>query len=278
MVQNTAAKSPNQHTILLNPVDGKTEKLTKEEVTSAKKKIEVALKGKKINFNAINLRATNRGKIAVDLSSKEEIKAAIDQLNEVTGIIGFTAVDIPKKLPRLMIKNIPVEYHPENLVESLSDNYPLINEVLTKNPNEVIKHIITLKNEHRQTSSIVIETSPNVRKILMSENKIKLGMCVYEIADQLRVIQCGKCMKFGHGTKFCRSSVDVCGVCGNNHCTKNCPRNESNCNDISKSCSNCANQRRFSTQSANHGAGDKSKCPFYLEQLERLKQQIDYGN
>ena len=33
VVQNTVAKSPNQHTILLNPVDGKTEKLTKEEVT-----------------------------------------------------------------------------------------------------------------------------------------------------------------------------------------------------------------------------------------------------
>ena len=52
---------------------------------------------KKINFNAAKLRATNKGKIAVEtLSSQDGIKAAINQLNKITGIIGYTAMDIPK--------------------------------------------------------------------------------------------------------------------------------------------------------------------------------------
>ena len=87
VVPNNQIKSSNQHSILLNSTTDKNEKLTREEVASTKKKIEVALAGKKIHFNAVKLRATNKGEIAVDLSSKDEIKAAINQLNEITGII-----------------------------------------------------------------------------------------------------------------------------------------------------------------------------------------------
>ena len=50
-----------------------------------------------MNLNAVKLRATNKGKIAVEtLSSQDGIKAAINQLNKITGIIGYTAIDIPK--------------------------------------------------------------------------------------------------------------------------------------------------------------------------------------
>ena len=73
--------------------------------------------------------------------------------------------------------------------------------ISSENIIETLKVVTILKNKFRNNCSIIIETTPNTRKIVMNEGKVKLGMCVYEIADHLSVTQCKKCNKFGHITK-----------------------------------------------------------------------------
>ena len=104
------------HTIILEPPTKQIEKLTRGQIITAQKKIESAFEGREMNLNAIQLKPINKGEIAV----------AMQQLNELTETTGFIAVDIPKKLPRLMIKNVRLDYLPENLTEKLAQKYPLI--------------------------------------------------------------------------------------------------------------------------------------------------------
>ena len=161
--------------------------------------------------------------------------------------------------------------------------------VLQKDSKESLKHVITLKNEQRKVSSIIIEISPNIRKILLSECKVKIGMCEYEICGQVRVTQCNRCLKTGHIAKYCRSKSDICGICSLDHTTKSCPplnglptlylNHEKYRNLREKNCSNSSNHKRFQYQADTHGSIDKHKCPFFVKnQCLNLQQQIDYGS
>ena len=105
------------------------EKLTRRQMITAQKKIESAFEGREMNVNSIQLKPITKGKIAIQLCSEKHKSVAIQQLNQLTETTGFIA--IPKKLPRLMIKNVPLDYLPENLTEKLAQKYPLMYDLLS---------------------------------------------------------------------------------------------------------------------------------------------------
>ena len=207
-----------------------------------------------MNLNAIQLKPINKGEIAV----------AMQQLNELTETTEFIAVDIPKKLPRLMIKNVQLDYLPENLTAKLAQKYPLIYDLLSSEDTiETFKVVTILKNVCRNNSSIIIETTPNIRKMSMNEGKVKLGMRVYEIVDPLSVAQCNKCNKCGHIAKYCRAENETCGMCSASHSSKACAHyNERflTTNDRKtnmKNGSNCSNHRKYQHNAFSRGSMGK---------------------
>ena len=140
-----------------------------------------------------------------------------------------------------------------------------------------------LKSNLWNASSIILQVSPNVRKILLKSDKVKLGMCVYPIEDYVGLMQCYSCLKYGHLAAHCRNKTSTCGICSQNHSTKNCPNYDIRKSDHaaysnldSKKCSNCANHHKYKLRASSHGASDLLSCPFYKEQREIYQRQIDY--
>ena len=131
-------------------------------------------------------------------------------------------VQADKKMPRMIIKNIRLEFISDDIIQTIFHEYPVIADLLTSNTNDKIKVITILKNDSKQTGSIILEVSPNIRKILIKGNRVKLGMCVYPIFDNLRLNLCSICMRTGHIAKYCRSLNNTCGICSLNHVTKTC--------------------------------------------------------
>ena len=111
--------------------------------------------------------------MVVELNSEQHKEIALQQLNNIQHITGFTASNIQTKLPRMIIKNNQLEFIPDKT------------NLLTSNTNDKIKVITVLKNDSKKTSSIIIEVSQNIRKILIKGSRVKLGMCVYPSFDNL---------------------------------------------------------------------------------------------
>ena len=65
-------------------------------------------------------------------SVSDHKQIAITQLNQVAAQTGYTARSIPKKLPRLIIKNIPMDYLPSDIPAKLIQEYPEILQLITK--------------------------------------------------------------------------------------------------------------------------------------------------
>ena len=245
-------------------------------MNEVKSKIENALKNQVIKINALKIRPTNSGKIALEVASAEN-EEAINQLN--TEVTGYTAKEIPKKYPRLIIKNIPNDMLPSDIIETINTGYTEINNI----ENKEMKVVTVLKSNRWNGSSVIIQVSPNVRKILIKSDKVKLGMCVYPIEDYVQLMQCYKCWKFGHLAAHCHNPVYVCGICSQSHDTKTCQYYNIRKTGLeeyleleNKTCSNCANNKKHKASANSHGASDLLTCPFDKEQRQSYQRQIEY--
>ena len=74
-------------------------------------------------------------------------------------------------------------------------------------------------------------------------------------------VRCYKCQKFQHTSRTCRSSHDVCGLCGGKHRTKLCVEKRNKNEDITLNCSNC--QGAHSTAS--------NKCPVRKASIKKIQ-------
>ena len=267
----------------MKPKESTDQRLSELELSQFKQKIEETYKSNNIqlNFNVMKIQPLSNGAVALQVPSNEEAKEAVKQLNFESESLGYKASEGTKRNPRLMIKNIPSGFIPENIIESILNNNSEIKDT-QQDANSTLKHIVTLNSDKSKTSSIVIEVSPKLRKIIIKTNKIKLGMCIYKIVDYIRILQCNNCLKYGHHQKNCNSEKKVCGNCSLDHEMKTCPLGlaEQKTPNMSsgKKCSNCCNHYHFKSHASSHGSFDRLECPsfknYYMKQ-QKLTQYHD---
>ena len=125
----------------------------------------------------MKIRPTNSGQIAVEVASEAETKEAIDQLNTVADVTGYTAKGIPKKHPRLIIKNIPNDRLPADIIDTLNRNYEEINNLEAKD----MKVVTILENnpsEFRQSETGYV-CLPNRRLYTAIAMLLVLEICAF---------------------------------------------------------------------------------------------------
>lgn len=81
--------------------------------------------------------------------------------------------------------------------------------------------------------NVVLEVSPDLYRLLV-DRKLRIGYQVVWALDQSPIVQCYRCMGYGHFVKECRSPDPGCGHCAGNHDSRQCPRKPD-----TPSCINC---------------------------------------
>lgn len=121
----------------------------------------------------------------------------------------------------------------------------------------------------RRTTSCVIEVPPGIRSFLLKEGLVFINYSVCRISDYIRVLQCFKCLAFGHFAAKCRFAP-LCGHCAGGHETKACPRD-----DADSVCGNC--KRWTSLEAQRHSALDSRYCPILRKRKDERIKIINYG-
>ena len=122
--------------------------------------------------------------------------------------------------------------------------------------------------QNKKTVSCVFEVSPAARKVLLKRGKVYLRYAACPLADHVRVVQCFKCLAFGHFAADCKG-LPSCGHCAGAHEMRECK-----VRDSKPKCANC--ERHFGPQSdCAHSAMDASKCAILIR---RIKDRIAYIN
>lgn len=232
----------------------KSSSITKETLCKILKPADCALKIKKITH------ARDCGvRIEAHAPDIEKIKA-----HPAIAGAGLEVRDNIKSNPRIIVHGVPVEISAEEIEKEL------IAQNLDDDLAKELKVIYIFKPKmDRRSVSCVIELRSAARRALMNRERIFLRYAACTFADHIRVVQCYRCMFFGHIMRDCKNEPS-CGHCAGAHEKKECTKK-----DEPPKCINCVRHNTVNND-IKHSATDAASCLWLGRKIEDKIAYIDY--
>lgn len=190
-------------------------------------------------------------KIIVGLRSKEDqirMKERIGQMGK-----NLTVEEVKNKDPLLVLKDVLLINTDEDVLKALKNQNREIFRDLDKGENRVeIRYRRRARNPH--TGHIVISTSPKIWQRAVEAGVVHIDLQKVRVADQSPLVQCTRCLAYGHGRRFCTETEDLCSHCGGPHLRMRCPEWMAN------SAPTCRNCTKAKMDQAEHSAFSED-CP-----------------
>lgn len=151
------------------------------------------------------------------------------------------------------------------------DKAQFVKDLVKQNLNGVGEEDVRLVHRSpaggRKSSVAVIEVPPDKRRILLNQGRVYLEWFSCRVTDHLHILQCFRCLGFGHIAKNCSAADDTCGHCGGKHESRACPKTGA------RKCYNCDRAKMSAT---NHSALDLSACPILQQKISDKSRMIQY--
>ena len=255
-----AAVSP-RHVIAIYPKGGSIYKSSDE--TKAALVISMVPVKEKLKIRAVK-KIGNNG-LLIETTTKEDMTKIIQ--NERLKAAGLVAGPVAKKRPQIIIYDVPKEISDNNLLSSLRRQNLEGMDKETVKDGVVILH--KKVNKDSETSNYIVEAKTEIRNKLINQGRVFIGWHSLRVRDYINVSRCYKCQDYGHVSKHCRATCDICGHCGTEgHTYNTCPNKNKD-----PKCINCKKRGR------EHEHSTRSRvCPSYSIALENHISRIDYDS
>ncbi|GBP95346.1 hypothetical protein EVAR_85930_1 [Eumeta japonica] len=162
-------------------------------------------------------------------------------------------------------------YHKDaDIIENvLAQNKHLVKDI---NLKEVTIRVRYRKRARNQLQCHpVLELSPSVHKRFLEAGKLYIDLQKVAVYDQSPLVQCAKCLGFGHTKAVCGEKTATCSYCADKtHEWEKCPRRKQN---EEPKCKNCW-ENGIKTE-ANHEAFS-NKCKVRQKWDEIARSRIAY--
>lgn len=123
------------------------------------------------------------------------------------------------------------------------------------------------RNPHQ--SHVVLRVSPKLWKRATDKGRLYTDIQQVAVEDQTPLIQCSRCLEYGHGRKNCKESDNRCHYCGDHHIQAQCPNRLAG---LPQTCSNCKKRNHFN---ADH-AVFSTNCTIRQRNDELARKNIRY--
>ncbi|CAK1553848.1 unnamed protein product [Leptosia nina] len=116
----------------------------------------------------------------------------------------------------------------------------------------IVRYRRRTRNPH--ANHVVLQVPPKMWQNITEAGKVHIDLQRVVAMDQTPLVQCSRCLGYGHGRRLCKEEQDTCSHCGGPHKKEACPDHQ---NGIKPSCINCG---RAGIERANHNAFEQ-ECP-----------------
>lgn len=234
--------TPEQTTLHSIIVTSKNENDTGEEVLE---KVRKAVEAREGWVKVDRVRKARDRKVIMGCRSKEEREKVIKRLEEK----GDTLIveEVKNKDPLLILRDVLSVHSDAEVLDALRKQNKAVFDSLNNEEDKMqIKYRRRARNPHN--THIVLSVSPKIWSRAVAAGKMRVDLQSVRVEDQTPLVQCTRCLGYGHGRRFCKETVDLCGHCGGPHMRDECPDFVSG---TPPSCKNCV---RAKSHQVDHNA------------------------
>ncbi|XP_045489901.1 uncharacterized protein LOC123690537 [Pieris rapae] len=247
-------------------IASRNEKETGDQVIN---RIREAANVKKGGIRVDMIRKIKNGKVIIgcrDLEEKERLKQNLESENE-----HLEVKEVENKDPLIILKNL-LNYNTEEDIKQAirTQNRKIVEHIREEDWRMTEKYRRRARNPHE--GHVILQVSPKLWQALTSAGKVHVDLQRVWVGDQSPLVQCMKCLGYGHGRKHCTEEDDLacaCAYCGGTHMQEKCPKYKA---DEKPTCINC---KRVGLERQDHGAFDVH-CPVRKRWESLARSRIAY--
>ncbi|CAH2105842.1 unnamed protein product [Euphydryas editha] len=223
-------KRPN-HTLIIS---SRNPQETSEQVLT---KIKDSLDLKKSGAKMERVRKARDQKIVVRCASKEDMAKIRGQVQKNAEL---TVREPTNQDPLVCVRGVLNCYSNEEIADLIKAQNDHIFEGVDKAALKMkVRYRKRARNPHE--CHPVIELSPVLWRRFVDKGKLYVGFGRCVVEDQSPLVQCMRCLGFGHTKALCKQGKESCNFCAGEHVGGNCP---SKAKGDSPKCINCLRAKR----------------------------------
>ncbi|XP_072948739.1 uncharacterized protein [Epargyreus clarus] len=166
------------------------------------------------------IRKVRDRKIIIGCRNEEEMRKVKERIGAKEN--NLSVEDIKSKDPLIILYGVLNSNTDEDILKAIRvQNKHLLKEVAGDDDRIEIRYRRRARNP--LTSHVVAKVSPKIWQSLTNAGAVHVDMQRIRVADQSPLVQCSRCLGYGHGKRFCTEAVDVCSHCGGEHLRSDCP-------------------------------------------------------
>ncbi|XP_038221060.1 uncharacterized protein LOC119838973 [Zerene cesonia] len=245
--KGVSEKLPETRALHSVMVSCKDEKETGDEVLE---KIRKTVDAKDCWVKVERARKVKNRKVVVGCANEEERNKVKERLSKNEGLV---VEEVRNKSPLLIFKDV-MKCDTVDFTTAFQNQNAHIFEGLKGEERKVEMAYMKKARKHLQ-NHVVARVSPQVWKRCMNEGHAHIGLGRVRVMDQSPLVQCSRCLDYGHTRRVCKEEKDRCSHCAGPHMRTECDkwlREEAptciNCTKVAYSC--VADTARLARQSS----------------------------
>lgn len=213
---NFDRKTPERGALHSIMVTSEKETDTGEEVLN---RVREAIDAKEGWVKVAKVRKAKDRKIIMSCSTKEErerVKLRLEKANK-----HLIVEEIQNKDPLIILRDVLHINSDEDVLKAMRNQNKAIFQGLDKDEDRIT---IKYKRKARNplTSHIVVSVSSRVWRRMVDAGSLHIDLQHIRVADQSPLVQCSRCLDYGHSRRFCKDTADLCSHCGGPHLRTEC--------------------------------------------------------
>lgn len=258
-----AKRLPTLSTLHSVVVTSRDETETGEEVLN---KVRQTIDAKEGWIKVEKIRKAKDRKVIMGFGTKAERDKVKDRLGkDSTNLI---VEDMTNKDPLLVLRSVLTINSDEDIVRALRNQNKDVFRSLDDGEDRIeVKYRRRARNPH--TGHVVLSTSPAIWQRALRVGSLRIDLQRVRVEDQTPLVQCTRCLGYGHGKRYCRETVDLCSHCGGPHLRAEC---SDFLVDIPPKCRNCTKAGHERTE---HNAFSAA-CPIRCKWDEIARAAVAY--
>lgn len=214
-------------------------------------KVRQAIDAKEGWVKVDRVRKAKDRKVIMGFGTVEERKKAQDRL-EKNGS-GLVVEEVKNRDPLLVLRGVLAVNTDGEVIKALrNQNRDLFSNLGPGDDRLLVKYRRKTRNPH--VVNVVLSASPTLWARIIGAGSVHVDLMRVRAEDQSPLVQCTRCLGYGHGRKYCKDPADLCSHCGGPHLKAKCA------DWLAGSPPSCRNCRRAKFDNIEHNAFSDD-CP-----------------